>query len=242
MNALDHELIDLYLAGEMDGEALQQFEQRLSSEPSLRKALDTQRELIVSLRRDLYPDANQAAFLRTLEKHRHDITHIPHMKAQRVPGWVIAAASVAAIIAGTLFLSPWQKNLYKEFVSISMNAPVERGANERAELQEAAALFNDSEYAAAIPLLDRALAADSTDAYARFYRGVSLLEINKIKEARIDLKQIYEGNSLFKYDGAFYMALTYLKSDDKVQCRTWLNKIPADAANYQRAQHLLKAL
>ena len=53
---------------------------------------------------------------------------------------------------------------------------------------------------------------------------------------------LYSRVSLFKYDAAFYMALSYLKEKNKPGCKEWLNKIPADAGPYSNAQELLKKL
>jgi hypothetical protein len=38
------------------------------------------------------------------------------------------------------------------------------------------------------------------------------------------------------------MALSYLKEKNKPACIDWLNKIPADAGPYGKAQELLKKL
>jgi hypothetical protein len=75
-----------------------------------------------------------------------------------------------------------------------------------------------------------------------FYYGVSLLQTNRIGEAREIFNQLYAGQSAFKFEAAFYQALSFLKEDNKALCREWLQKIPADAPNYNKAQELLKKL
>ena len=76
----------------------------------------------------------------------------------------------------------------------------------------------------------------------QFYYAVALLQNGDIEKSRAQLNELYNGESLFKYDAAFYMALSYLKEKDKAICREWLNKIPADAGPYSKAQELLKKL
>ncbi|UYQ91879.1 hypothetical protein MKQ68_17470 [Chitinophaga horti] len=242
MNAFDHELIDRYLRGELTGEVLREFKQRLATDANLRRAMDTQQQVEASLRYELHPDQQQRAFQQTLEENRSHITTPMRKHSRSVPKFVIAAAAIAAMVAGTLFLAPWEKDLYRQYSGITMTSPAERGQNDQADLVQAADLFNDKSYPAAITILGKALVSDSANAYARFYRGVALLESGQLPEARTDLQKIYEGNSLFKYDAAFYLALTYLKDDQPELCRQWLQKIPEDAANYEKAQHLLKDL
>ena len=64
----------------------------------------------------------------------------------------------------------------------------------------------------------------------------------RIENARKELMIVYNGVSSFKYDAAFYLALSYLKEKNKADCKNWLNKIPADAGIYNKAQELLKKI
>ncbi len=67
------------------------------------------------------------------------------------------------------------------------------------------------------------------NSFVSFYYGVSLLQTNSIAGARNIFDQLYAGQSAFKFEAAFYLALSYLKDDNKAQCKEWLKKIPADA-------------
>ena len=52
--------------------------------------------------------------------------------------------------------------------------------------------------------------------------------------------ELYNDNSTFKYEAAFYMALSYLKEKNENKTREWLNKIPVDAAVHQKVKSLEK--
>ncbi len=56
------------------------------------------------------------------------------------------------------------------------------------------------------------------------------------------LKSCSKGESAFKYEAAFYEALSFLKEKDNGTAKDWLEKIPADAPNYKKAQELMKKL
>ena len=91
----------------------------------------------------------------------------------------------------------------------------------------------------ALRSLDSAVLANPSDARSVFYRGVTLLHLEQKAKAREDLNTIYNGESIYQYDAAYYMALSYLE-DKKDSSRTWLQKIPIDAPIYPKAAIVLK--
>ena len=61
-------------------------------------------------------------------------------------------------------------------------------------------------------------------------------------EARQDLQMVFEGGSLFKYEAAFYMALSYAQKGDKATALLWVGKIPSGAPAYDKAKELKKKI
>ena len=87
-------------------------------------------------------------------------------------------------------------------------------------------------------VLGKILKNDPQNSFARYYFGIALLENHQTDSSRNGLRQIYNGRSLFRYDAAFYLALSYLKENNKTQCKEWLSRIPAGAGNYHRVREL----
>jgi thioredoxin-like negative regulator of GroEL len=110
------------------------------------------------------------------------------------------------------------------------------------QLMNGVTAFNEKDYTSAAKILAQVRQKDTTNSFVSFYYGVSLLQTNRIAEARTIFNQLYAGQSAFKFEAAFYQALTFLKEDNKALCKEWLQKIPADALNYSKAQELLKKL
>jgi thioredoxin-like negative regulator of GroEL len=135
-----------------------------------------------------------------------------------------------------------QPDLFEKYAATTMVAPAERGEATDDPLQLAVAAFNAKDYTVASYHLTQARIKDTTSSFVNFYYGVSLLQTNRIAEAREMFNQLYAGQSAFKYEAAFYQALTFLKEDNKALCKEWLQKIPADALTYSKAQELLKKL
>lgn len=241
MNEQDHELIERYLSGDMDAGTRSAFEGRLEKEPELLQTLQTWRDVQETLRHSLQPDPQRDELKKTLHSLRPVITKQPG-KVVRFNRSLVAIASLAAAVALILYFSPWDKDLYQQYGAQEMISPAERSTGADTLLAEAAHQFNHHHYAQAIVTLDKVLAQQPDNAYAKYYRGLSYLENKQPALARPDLEAIYNGESVFKYEGAFYVALSYLKEKNEEKCIEWLKKIPADAENYHKAKELLEKL
>lgn len=161
-----------------------------------------------------------------------------------VSTYIVITAVIAAALSGLLFLSPWHKDVYRQFSGTEM-VHSHRSHNEQDTsllLHKAAAYFNKGHFSAAIPLFDQVLQKDSQHVAARYYRGVSLVDEKRITEGRSDLLVVYNGNSAYRYDAAFYIALSYLREGDKQQCLEWLLKIPENSPVYWKVARLKEEL
>ena len=123
-----------------------------------------------------------------------------------------------------------------------MPAVVERGSTTDSLFKQAVEYFNDKKFNEAIPYFEKILKADKQNAMVQYFYGIALLQSGQSDKSRTVFIQLYSGNSLFKYDAAFFMGLSYLKEKNEQSCKEWLNKIPADAGQYKKAQELMKEL
>lgn len=241
MGAPDYDKISRYVDGEMNAEELQVFEQAMQQDSELKKEVELYIEVQETLKMKLVPDEEEQALKNSLEQMQKDYFQsrgkIINMKRYR--WW---AASAAAVFIAIMLWAPWKTNLYRQYAAIEM-APVEvRGTTSDSLIQKATENFNVGQYADAIPTFESLLRLDPGNAYIRFYYAISLLETKNIEKSRKELSLLYEGNSVFRYDAAFYIALSYLKEKNKSGCIEWLNKIPSDASIYGKAQALLRKL
>jgi hypothetical protein len=247
MSALDYEKISRYVDGEMTGDELDAFEQLLLLDNELKKEVDQYREVNDTLKSKLFPDNDELAFRQTLEGFQQEYFKrqtkvIPIDKHRRkYMKWIAAAAAVAIIVVMATWW-PWKADLYQEYAPIKMASVALRGTKSDTLLQKATEKFNRKEYADAIPLLESLKQIEPENAYNRFYFAIALLESNQIARSRQEFNALYQGTSLFRYDAAFYIGLSYLKEKDERNCKEWLMKIPSDADIYSKAQSLLKRL
>jgi tetratricopeptide (TPR) repeat protein len=237
--------ISRYADGDMTAYERSAFEAVLASDESLRQELALYREVHGSLQQHFSADVQRDQLQGTLHSLQGEFFGEASQPAKMVSikRWLRGAVAVAAVLIAVVFMwQPWKPGLYNEFAETSMVAPAVRGENTDNLLQEAATAFNKKEYAKAATLLQQVKQQDPANSFVNFYYGVSLLQTNRITEARELFNQLYAGQSAFKFEAAFYQALGYLKEDNKTLCKEWLQKIPADAPNYSKAQELSEKL
>ena len=250
MKEFDHDMINRYLDGEMNADETGAFEEQMQQDADLKNEVRLSREVNETLKMKLYPDENETALKNTLGNLRGEYFS-PENIAEKTTAkiilfkrtrWLAAAAAVLIMVVTLTVWQPWQKDLYQQYASIEMPAGAERGTPADVQLKQATAYFNNNNFAAAIPLFATVLKDDPQNTYVQYYYAIALLQNGEIESSRKELTALYNGTSLFRYDAAFYLALSYLKEKNKTTCGEWLNKIPADAGVYGKAQELLKKL
>lgn len=244
MPTYDKEYIIRYVDGELDATEREQFEAYLQKDPFLAAEIALYRELKATLAERLPPDETAVALsdrLSALNQHyfkqKTPIRRIPVIR------WTAGIAAAALLVIATVLLWPADKQaLYRRLGDNEMVGLTERGGNTDTLMQEAAQYFNRKEFAKALPLLDQAVKADSTDQLALFYRGVASWRSGATNAARNDLGKVYAGGSLLRYEAAFYLALSYAQERNADSARRWLQRIPPDAPVSARAKELENSL
>ena len=233
-----------YAEGDLSDSERLAFEKLLTQDAELKQHLNDYREIHSSLKMEFAVDEEREALVKTL--HQLNKQHFKAVKANpklvNLNNYLKWVGSVAAILIVGLFIwAPWQGNLYEQYHSASEMSVTERGAD-KTYLDEAAALFNEKKYADAKVLLAKLNAADPENTMVSYYYGVSLLETSEVVKSRALLISLYNGESVFRYDAAYTIAMSYLKENNKEDAKLWLLKIPEGTAQFSKAQALLKKL
>ena len=228
-----------YAAKDMDDIEIADFEARLKTDAQLKQYVADYTNLDQSLKIHLHPSSDDQSFKDTLaslnKKH-----FVPEAKVRSLKATYKWLSGVAAmLIMGLLIWVPWQGNLYDKYALNSEMMVTERGADAVTDLDRAASLYNQKKYLDAQPLLAKQYALQPKNALVGFYYGITLIETEQPVKARKILTEIYDGNSAFKYDAAYYIALSFLKEKNKVECKLWLQKIPSDTRLYPIAKQLM---
>lgn len=234
-----------YAEGEMTTDEQAAFETALASNEALRRQLALYHEVHASLQQQFGADEQRDQLQHTLQSLRGEFfqKNAEPAKVVSFKRYMRSIAAAAAILIAVVFIwQPWKQNLFAGFAETTMVVPAERGGTVDNLLQQAVEAFNKKDFRAAASLLQQVRQQDAANSYANFYYGVALLQTDRLSEARDIFNTLYAGQSAFKYDAAFYQALGYLKEENNEACSEWLQKIPADADNYNKAQELLHKL
>ncbi|MEE1945077.1 tetratricopeptide repeat protein [Pedobacter sp. KR3-3] len=231
-----------FVEGDLNEAEMAEFEAQLQTDAELQQHLKNYRQLQQELRLQLAPDAHRKALQQTLGKlNSQYFGHETKMLSLKpIIKW---ASGIAAVLAIGLFIwAPWRGDLYQQYHTPGQMLVTERGAASETELDKAAAFYNDGKYAEAKNILEKLYSKDSQNAQLSYYYAQTLLATEQVEQGRELLNAIYNGESAFKYDAAYAMAMSYLKTGQKTECKTWLQKIAKGTTHYQKATDLIQKL
>lgn len=227
-----------YVDGEMTLQEQQDFEQLLQNDAELRQYVAQYTQATAALKASLLPDARLNELKNTLG-NLNDQYFKPEAKVVSFKQYARWLSGVAAILILSLVVfNPWRKSLYEQYGTATSMSVTERGSNTQTNLEKAAEHYNKKEFTKAEKLLATEYAADQKNSLAAYYYGITLIETGQETKARQILTQLYNGESAFKYDAAYYIALSYVIQKDNANAKKWLKNIPEGSSNYAKAKEL----
>jgi ABC-type multidrug transport system fused ATPase/permease subunit len=232
-----------YAEGDLSESETAEFENRLQDDAELKQHLADYNHIHQSLKMNFAATEEEKLFKNTLKglnkKYFVDEPKTIAFKSSFLK-WLSAVAAV--LVIGLLLWAPWNGNLYEQYAGNNQMLVAERGVEQETDLDKAAALYNEKKFAEALPILASLSLKDPSNTMISYYYGQTLIETNQSTKAREVLQNVYKGESAFKYDAAYAMAMSYLKVNEKANCKLWLQKIPAGTTNYQKAIDLIGKL
>jgi len=249
MATYDNQWIIRYVDGELDPEELGPFEAALQADAALAAEVARYRELKVVLRERLAEDETRTALVaRTARLNEQYFSPgsagSPAIARQTsILRRLIPVAAAACLLVAVVLLWPSDYNhKLDQLGQTEMIGITERGVQTDTVLQEAAVFFNRQQFDKALPLLNRAVEADSSSQLALFYRGIAAWHTGDLSLARASLQTVFDRGSLLKNEAAFYMAMTFAREKNKALALDWLQKIPATAPERLKANELEKVI
>lgn len=229
-----------YLEGDMEVDERSAFEQELSADAELQSLVGEYQDLHQTLKMHLAPTAADLEVAGTL-KNLNEQYFKPEQTGHTIPirkylQWFSVAA---VLVIGLLIWAPWSASLYEKYGISKEMSVAERGDAEPGDLEKAAEHYNLKEFDKAVSLLSGLHQKDPENALVSYYYGMSLIEKGDGNAGRDVLTKLYSGESVFKYDAAYSIGLSYVKSGDKKMAADWLSRVPEESNNYELAKELL---
>jgi tetratricopeptide (TPR) repeat protein len=242
------QLIERFIAGEMNEDELRWFGKELQSNAELTGELKLDKDLdnilldedVVEFRRKLISVFNES-------KQKEATTKIVRMQPRR---WQLAAAAAIAVlmIAGGALLLTQQRSytaekLFSMYYDTDRTIELTRSGN--ANIVEAILKFQQKDFQGASLLFAEILDKDSSNIAVWFYNGISYIETNRIDDAVKAFRYIIDDkNNLYVEHAEWYLGLCYLKNEQIDYAVEQFRKIAADQKNYhnKEANKLLEKL
>ncbi|MEA3443547.1 MAG: tetratricopeptide repeat protein [Bacteroidota bacterium] len=239
------ETIEMYLNGELKGEALKSFLDKMESNPLYMKEFTIRKEIedalsetdVIELRSNL--ENIHTTFISTNPKVRKFEFNTANFR------WLLVAASLTLILLSSaiLFLlnsnSYSANNLYGMYFNHYNSVDNFRSDvnNPNDILIKAFIEYDDYKYKQAIPLFKQVIELDRTNIKSRFFAGISYMEINQEEDASELFQFIINHNdNLFIEQSEWYLALCFLKTDQMAIAIKHLKAIANNQGHFFKAK------
>ncbi len=167
--------------------------------------------------------------------------------AKRIPmkiGWRQLAGIAATFLIPICIWFLWPDNLYEKYGIHDNLELVEmsgQGSLDKLKLDLQTA-YNNKHYGVALGYCETYLKQKLDDYEVQLAKGICLLELDRYSEALTVFKQYAYGSAGDKIKGEWYQAMTYLKQDDKAQCKAILQKLQGQGFKEDTVVALLQEL
>jgi tetratricopeptide (TPR) repeat protein len=238
-------LFDDYLQGALSLKEQKTLEQRIQEEPELADAfaifkdLNGHLEHTFSKERSEFKTRLKAISETQLSEEMSDETK--ETKVIRfTPLRYLVAASVVFLFGAIMWMQ-LQTPSYGDY-PVDQNISLTIRSNGELAFAKAEKAFNTGSYEEAILFFDSILSNTPNNAEVSYYKAIAFVELNRFDEADAIFSRISRGTSVYKYKALWSQALSKLKQKDTKACAEILQKIPADAEDFEKAKDLLDKL
>ena len=238
--------IERYNAGEMDDAEKEWFRNELNNNEKLRKEVDLRRRTDSILKnQDVMNLRNK---LNAIEKKRS--VPLPARKPGRRINIRYAAAIAGVVIIGSIaLLSDRQLSsdeiidrFYKPYEAESSLRSVELVKNQDYKL--ALEYYNINDYRNAAIYFEKVIENEPGNMHSTLLNGISNFEIQNYPEAEGSFSKVIDDNNNYYIDHAqWYLALCYIKTDEKLKAVDQLAIIEKSRTIYRKdAKRILRSL
>lgn len=235
------QLIEKYIQNKLSAEEALMVNELLKNDINFKTELILQTNLKKVARKD--DDTHFRNLIADIELKAKNESRI---KRRSYAIW-LAAASIVLLLGLSYFFTMNQKpstnDLFASYFEPYRNVvqPLERGNEQQDKKTLAFLAYEKGEYEKAIDLFTD-LYATTKEPYYLFYKANALLKLEKANEAVPLLIEHLKTKDTLAEKTTWYLALAYLKLNDKPNARLTLKKVIADGKyKATEAQELLKA-
>lgn len=244
-----YEKFDSYLNGELQGEALSDFEKALQENAELKRDLELYKELDDRLQNHFDFQGKKQQLKGTLSSlnetfFQEDKTtpKVVQMKPRsKYLKWAVAAVILllASFFIPRFFTPPTPT--YANLIKMPKASFTEMGVSaDQAILAASEKAFNDKNYNQVIKILKPYATDHPENATTRFYLALANMQTDHLDTAFAQLQALSKGDSVYATESLWYLALLELKRGNSSKFQQYLKQIPKGSDHYEEARKLLK--
>lgn len=239
----DIELIEAYLRGTLDEQALAAFQRRRQDDPEFDREVIDYSQIINQIR-----TTHEKNFMNKLRHWDSEIENRQELKViplRRI--FLIAASALLFALAGVYVFRNSQSDheqLFQEYFQPYDNVISERSGRNDSQ-QKGMELYDQKKYDEAIIHLKRAASEDSDNPALKCYLGIAYLAGGHAQEAKTIFEaMVHDDHELFKEVAEWNLAMTYLKLDTETSLKKTLEGIiqQKNHVYHKQAADLLRRL
>lgn len=233
---------DRYLSHDMTAEERAALEQQLQTDEDLAEKLRIYEQAQKILTGRYQSEEKENLFRKNLEVIGNEELGKKQGRVVRMNWTVWAAAASIAFLCAVLFYTSFSKPDYNTYARhYEPLALAERGSEDSLKIKAQRA-FNNEDYKEAVVSINLLLKHDPTNETLKMYKGMALLELDQVSEARALFEEVRKTPSAYKDQAIWLLALSALKEKDYKTCEEFLKQIPEGSPEYNQAQKLLNDL
>ncbi len=248
------ETIERYLDGEMDGEELRAFRERLGNDPELARLVMLHKEVNESILDDeIHSFRNKLKILLSVIRSSDNVKRLKTARNTIFPSMqrkIIAAVfMIALLIAAYIIIFPLNDisydKIYADYYTPYEPDIVVRSENrEQNELSLAVSLYQEGKYKSSGEIFNKLLGKKEEYPPVRFYAGLNAMELDKYNEAIKHFTVIIDQSMQpFVVHAEWYAGLCYLKTEQSEKAAVLFEKIAGrNAWHSEEARKILKKL
>lgn len=229
--------IQNYIEGQLEGKELIEFETHMDQDADFRNLVLLQTEVHTIINRRM---SSKEADLRETLFHAETEIRVPQKSSfQRIKP-ILAILSVACVLLfGYLFFFNSDIALYE---LPDMQSEIVRGEEANKQYEDAVKLYNEKEYGASRVLLNELITKEPEVVQYQYYTALTYLGEENWNEAKAKLTPIVEGQSIFKDEAKYYLAVSLDKLGNRIEAIQLLKTIPNQGELGKKAQKLIRKL
>jgi hypothetical protein len=229
-----------YLLNEMTDEEKTDFENQLQNDKNFSEQFhlyeENTRFLEVKFSKQT---ADFKENLKTISANHFGYPKTKKVKVFSLQSKWFAVAAMLVVFIGFLYFNQSGNPTFSEYKTYNEAHFVERSDNNQ-NLIDAQTFFNAKEYEQATKSFAKIENLNNPE--LQLYYAISLIEIDNYAKAKLLLIDINQGNSVYKEDALWYLALSSLKQKNYKECKKRLEQISEDSEKYNLVQKLLNDL